>query len=121
MKVFVTGATGFIGTAVVKEFIDAGHKVLGMARNDAGAAKLTAAGAEAHRGELEDLDSLRQGAEQSEAVIHLAFDHDFSKFLANCEKDRRAIEALASALAGFARPLIITSGVGMGSSKPGEL
>ena len=120
MRVFLTGATGFIGSRIVPELIAAGHQVLGLARSDSGARWLEQAGAAVHRGVLEDPDGLASGADRADAVIHTAFDHDFSNFLANCEKDRRVIAAIGGVLAGSERPFIITSGTGMGSAGPGR-
>jgi len=114
MRVFLTGATGFIGSRILGELLAAGHEVIGLTRSEAGAKALANVGAAAHLGTLEDPPALARGTENADAVIHTAFDHDFSNFLANCEKDRRVITALGSVLKGSDRPLLITSGVGIG-------
>src|ERR1700749_2996413 len=111
MRVFVTGASGFVGSAIVKELIGAGHQVLGLARSGNSAEQIIKAGAQVHRGDLENPSSLQQAAADSDAVIHTAFNHDFSQFKVNCESARRVIEALAAALANSKKPLVITSGI----------
>ena len=121
MRVFLTGATGFIGSAITADLIAHGHQVLGLTRSDDGARALAAAGAEVHRGSLEDLDSLKAGAAQADGVIHTAFNHDFTTYMANCEDDRRVIAALGSVLVGSNRPLLVTSGTGMGATAPGQV
>ncbi|MGA2559178.1 MAG: SDR family oxidoreductase [Terracidiphilus sp.] len=118
MRVFVTGATGFIGTELVKELIAAGHQVRGLTRSDSGVEQLKAAGAEVHRGNLEDLDSLRSGATGMDAVVNLAFNHDFSKFDQNAQDEIKAIEALGSVLTP-GKLLVVTSGIGITSGSPG--
>ncbi len=113
MKVFVTGATGFIGSAVVRELIEAGHQVLGLARSDESAAKIASAGAEVHRGSLDDLDSLRSGATSSDGVIHLAFIHDFSDYQGAAQTDLHAVQTIGAELEGSGKPFVITSGTAM--------
>lgn len=113
MRVFVTGASGFVGSAIVKELLQAGHKVLGLVRSDNAAEALIKTGAEVHRGNLDDLESIKSGAAQCDAVIHTAFNHDFSRFKENCEDDRKVITTIGSVLVGSDRPLVITSGVGV--------
>lgn len=113
MRVFVTGASGFVGSAIVKELLAAGHQVLGLVRSDKGAEQLKATGAEVLRGDVNDKDIIRQGAAACEAVIHTAFNHDFSQFKASCEADREVIETFGEALTGTNKPLVITSGVGV--------
>ncbi|MGH6859213.1 MAG: SDR family oxidoreductase [Phyllobacterium sp.] len=120
MRIFVTGATGNIGSRVVKELIGAGHQVIGLCRSDDKAPALAAAGAEVYRGSIADPDSIKDGAARSDGVIHLAFNHDFSRFAQNCEDDRRVITALGSVLAGSDRPLIVTSGTPIANTVPGE-
>ena len=121
MRVFVTGASGFIGLAVTRDLIDAGHQVLGLTRSDAGATALKELGAEVLRGDVENAGDLREGAGKSDAVIHTAFNHDFSKFVANCESDRKVIETLGDALAGTEKLLVISSGVALAQVAPGAV
>jgi nucleoside-diphosphate-sugar epimerase len=121
MRIFVTGATGFIGSRIVPELLEAGHSVLGMTRSDAGAKALIDAGAEPYHARLEDPAAVAAGASQAEAVIHTAFDHDFSNFVANCEKDRQVILAMGETLKGSDRPILLTSGTGFGAAEHGKL
>src|SRR6202046_2901670 len=120
MRIFVTGAPGFIGSALVPDLIQAGHQVLGLTRSEAGAEALRAAGAEVKYGNIENLDSLREGAAKSDGVIHLAFNHDFSQFQTNCDNDRKAIEAMGEVLLGSNRSFVITSGTAMAANVDGK-
>ncbi len=120
MRIFVTGATGFIGSALVTELIEAGHQVLGLTRSEAGAEKLRVMGAEVLHGNLEDLDSLRKGAANSDGVIHLAFNHDFSQFEKNAQDERQAVAALGETLLGSERPFVVTSGTALAASVDGK-
>ena len=121
MRIFLTGATGFIGSQIIPELLGVGHQVIGLTRSDAGAATLSAAGVEPFRGTLEEPAGLIAGAAQADAVIHTAFDHDFANFVANCAKDERVIKALGGALVGTDKPFLITSGTGIGSKQPGQV
>jgi nucleoside-diphosphate-sugar epimerase len=120
MRIFVTGATGFIGSALIPELLKARHQVLGLTRSEAGAEALRSAGAEVKHGNLEDLDSLRDGAAKADGVIHLAFNHDFSQFQKNCEDDRNAIAAMGEVLVGSNRPFVVTSGTAIAASVDGK-
>lgn len=124
MRIFVTGSTGFVGSAVVPDLLNAGHEVIGLVRSDEGARKLAAAGANAVRGDLNDLVGLRREAGTADAVVHAAFDHDFSKMAESCEMDRKAIEAIGEAIEGSDKPLIVTSGLPLSRTnieRPGVL
>ncbi|MBA4045610.1 MAG: NAD-dependent dehydratase [Erythrobacter sp.] len=120
MRIFLTGATGFVGSRIIPELLAAGHDVLGLTRSEKGWHQLEAAGARPHFGTIEDLESLQEGAAQADAVIHTAFDHNFATYAANCEKDHRVITALGAALQGSDRPLIVTSATVLGDSGDGE-
>jgi uncharacterized protein YbjT (DUF2867 family) len=120
MRVFVTGATGFIGTALIAELKEAGHEVGGLARNDAAAAKLESLGVAVHRGVLEEPASLVEGARNADGVVHLAFDHDFSRFVENGRKDNRAVGTMLAALEGTGKPFVVTSGVNIVTGKIAE-
>jgi nucleoside-diphosphate-sugar epimerase len=120
MRIFVTGAPGFIGSALIPELIQAGHQVLGLTRSEAGAEALRAAGADVKHGNIEDLDSLRDGAAKSDGVVHLAFNHDFSQLQKNCNDDRKAIEAIGAVLLGSHRPFVVTSATGMVANVDGK-
>ena len=120
MRIFVTGAPGFIGSALVKELMQAGHHVLGLTRSEAGAEALRKQGADVLHGNIENLDSLREGASKADGIIHLAFNHDFSQFQKNCENDCKAIQAMGEALLGSNHPFVITSGTAMAANEDGK-
>jgi nucleoside-diphosphate-sugar epimerase len=120
MRIFVTGAPGFIGSALIPELIKAGHSVLGLSRSEAGAKILQGAGADVLHGNIENLDSLREGATKTDGVIHLAFNHDFSQFQTNCDNDHKAIVAIGEVLLGSKRPFIVTSGTAIANGADGK-